>query len=117
MFQFMLSIYGGYFGAGIGILMLAAFSWLGFTNIHHMNALKNLNGMFINGVAATMFIYQGLVHWPIALVMGTGAIAGGFAGAGIAKKIGQVWVRRAVIAIGFSLTAIMLLEQWWTETP
>ena len=61
-FQFLVGVYGGYFGAGIGILMLAAFGFLGFTNIHHMNALKNLNAMCINGIAAAMFIGKG---WSI----------------------------------------------------
>ena len=57
--QFLIGVYGGYFGAGIGILMLAAYGILGFSNIHQANAIKNLNGMFINGIAAAIFIYQG----------------------------------------------------------
>ena len=103
--QFFVGIYGGYFGAGIGILMLAAFGWLGFTNIHHMNALKNLIGACINGIAAAIFIAQGLVHWPLALWMAAGSILGGLAGAGLAQRIGQAWVRRTVIAVGFAATA------------
>ena len=78
-FQFLVGVYGGYFGAGIGILMLAAFGYLGFTNIHHMNALKNLNAMCINGVAAGLFIGKGLVDWRLALLMAAGAILGGYA--------------------------------------
>lgn len=104
-FQFGIAVYGGYFGAGIGILMLAALGILGLTNIHQMNGLKNINGLCINAVAATMFIANKLVDWRIALLMAAGAIFGGYAGAGTAKRIGQKNVRRIVIGIGFVLTA------------
>jgi uncharacterized protein len=110
-FQLLVGIYGGYFGAGIGILMLAAFGFLGFTNIHHMNALKNLNGMCINGIAAALFIARGLVEWRLALLMAAGAIIGGYAGAGAARRIGQKNVRRAIILIGFGLTVWLLVRQ------
>jgi len=111
-FQFLVGVYGGYFGAGIGILMLAAFGYLGFTNIHHMNALKNLNGMCINGIAAALFITKGLVDWRLALLMAAGAIMGGYAGAGTARRVGQPTVRAAVIVIGFSLSAWLLVRQF-----
>jgi uncharacterized membrane protein YfcA len=117
-FQFLVGVYGGYFGAGIGILMLAAFGFLGVTNIHHMNALKNLNAMFINGIAAVLFIVKGhfstepLVDWRLALLMAAGAILGGYAGAGTARRIGQKNVRRLVILIGLSLAASLLVRQW-----
>ena len=71
-FQFLVGLYGGYFGAGIGILMLAALGYLGFTNIHHMNALKNLNAMCINGIAAVLFVAKGLVDWRCGLLMAAG---------------------------------------------
>lgn len=111
-FQFLVGVYGGYFGAGIGILMLAAFGYLGFTNIHHMNALKNLNGMCINGIAAALFIMKGLVDWRLALLMAAGAIVGGYAGAGTARRVGQNAVRGTVVAIGFLLTAWLLVRQF-----
>jgi hypothetical protein len=110
-FQFLIGVYGGYFGAGIGILMLAAFAFLGFTNIHHMNALKNLNNMCINGVAATLFIAKGLVDWRLVLLMAAGAIVGGYAGAGTARRVGQKNVRRMIIAIGFALSIWLLVRQ------
>src|SRR5881394_512168 len=75
-FQFLVAIYGGYFGAGIGILMLASLGFLGLGDIHEMNALKNFFGMCINAVAAAYFILRGAVAWPAALVMVGGAIAG-----------------------------------------
>ncbi len=110
LFQLLVGIYGGYFGAGIGILMLAAFGFLGFTNIHHMNALKNLNGMCINGVAAVMFIAKGLVDWRLAAFMAVGAIIGGYAGADTARRLGQKTVRRIVVVIGFVLAVSFFLR-------
>ncbi|HLJ58008.1 MAG TPA: sulfite exporter TauE/SafE family protein [Chthonomonadaceae bacterium] len=110
-FQFFVAVYGGYFGAGIGILMLAALGLMGFRNIHRMNGLKNINGLCINLVAAVIFIANGLVQWPIALWMATGAIVGGYGGAGIARKIGQKNVRRIIIVIGFGLTLSLLIKR------
>ena len=98
--QFVTAIYGGYFGAGAGILMLAAYGFMGFTNIHQMNGLKNFNGLFFNGIAAATFAAKGLVNWPIALVMAVGSSAGGFATSRVAQKIPQRWVRNAVTVIG-----------------
>jgi len=109
--QFLIGVYGGYFGAGIGILMLAAYGILGFSNIHQANAIKNLNAMFINGIAAALFIAKGLIDWPIALLMAAGAIFGGYAGAGAARRLGQKNVRRLVIFIGLALAAKMLLKR------
>ena len=109
--QFFIAIYGGYFGAGTGILMLAAFGFMGFTNIHQMNGLKNLNALILNGIAAAIFIEQRIVDWHIALIMACGSVVGGYAGAGTAKHIGQKNVRRSVIFIGFALTIYMLWRQ------
>jgi uncharacterized membrane protein YfcA len=108
--QFLVGVYGGYFGAGIGILMLAVYGILGFSNIHEANAIKNLNAMFINGIAAALFIVRGLVNWPTALVMVVGAIVGGYAGADAAQRLGQKNVRRIVIAIGLSLAVAMFFK-------
>jgi uncharacterized membrane protein YfcA len=107
-FQFGVAVYGGYFGAGIGILMLAALGLMGFTNIHQMNGLKNINGMCINAIAAGMFIVNGLVDWRTAAWMAVGAILGGYCGAGTARRIGQRNVRRIVILIGLLLTVQLL---------
>lgn len=109
-FQLLVAIYGGYFGAGIGILMLAALGLLGFTNIHQMNGLKNINGMCINAVAAILFIAKGLVDWRLAALMATGAIVGGYTGAGTARRIGQKNVRRIIIFIGIALTVSLLIR-------
>jgi uncharacterized membrane protein YfcA len=110
LFQLMVGIYGGYFGAGIGILMLAALSIMGHTDIHQMNGLKNLLAVFINGIAAVYFMFTGLVSWPDALVMSVGAVIGGVAGAGVARRIGRAAVRRIVIVIGFVMALSLMLR-------
>jgi uncharacterized membrane protein YfcA len=114
--QFLVGVYGGYFGAGIGILMLAVYGILGFSNIHEANAVKNLNAMFINGIAAVLFIFSGLIDWPSALVMSVGSIVGGYAGAGAARRLGQKNVRRIVIAIGLAMTATMFFKGTSTDS-
>jgi uncharacterized membrane protein YfcA len=107
LFQLAVAIYGGYFGAGIGILMLAALGFLGLGDIHAMNGLKNFFGMCINAVAAAYFIARGAVQWPAALVMIGGAIAGGYGGARFARRIGKERSRAAVVVIGFGIAALL----------
>jgi uncharacterized protein len=101
-YQFAVSVYGGYFGAGIGILTLAALGFMGFTNIHRMNGLKNWGGLCANLVAAVTFASTHLVNWPVALAMALGATVGGYGGSRLAQRVPQLWVRRAVVAIGFA---------------
>ncbi len=110
-FQFFVALYGGYFGAGIGILMLAALSILGLTDIYQMNGLKNFFALCINGVAALYFMFAHMVVWPYVLIMAAGAVAGGYGGAGLARRIGRVAVRRVVIGIGFAM-AVSLFVKW-----
>src|SRR5687767_1066105 len=101
-FQFGVAVYGGYFGAGIGILMLAALGLMGFRNIHRMNGLKNFGGMCANAVAAATFAISGLVSWPVAGAMAIGAIAGGYGGSRLAQRVPQARVRQAIIVIGLA---------------
>jgi len=110
-FQFFVAIYGGFFGAGIGILMLAALGFLGLSNIHRMNGLKNFAAVCINGVGAATFIFFGRVQWPLALLMMVAAIIGGYSGAGIARRLGQKNVRRLVIAIGLGIGFYLLVHR------
>lgn len=109
-FQFLVGVYGGYFGAGIGILMLAALGLLGFTDIHRMNALKNLLAICINGVAAIYFIGSGAVIWSDVFVMTLAAIAGGYSGARLAYRLGRRFVRVAVIVIGLVMSVSLFLR-------
>lgn len=101
-YQFFVAVYGGYFGAGIGILTLAALGLLGFRNIHRMNGIKNWGGLCANAVAATMFAASGLVSWPVAIAMALGAIAGGYGGSRLAQRVPQARVRQAIIVIGLA---------------
>ena len=110
LFQFLVGVYGGYFGAGIGILMLAALGLLGFTDIHRMNALKNLLAICINGVAALWFIASGKVYWADVLLMTFAAIAGGYTGARLAYRLGRRFVRIAVIVIGLVMSISLFLK-------
>lgn len=102
-FQFCVAVYGGYFGAGIGILMLAAFGVIGLTKMHDMLGLKVLLGGAINAVAVIYFIWYRMVYWPYALVMILGSLAGGYGGAGFARRLGGAAIRRIVIVLGFAL--------------
>ena len=111
-FQFAVSIYGGYFGAGIGILMLASLGFLGLRDIHQMNALKNALGSLINLVAAAWFIASGLIDWPKAGVMTVGALSGYYIGAHFSQRIPQVATRRLITGIGFTISAVMFYRQF-----
>jgi uncharacterized membrane protein YfcA len=110
--QLAISIYGGYFGAAIGILMLAVLGFLGLQDIHAMNGLKNFFTLGINGVAAAYFIYRGVVNWPAALLIILGSTIGGYAGARFARRIGREKARAAVVVIGLLVTAILAWQQW-----
>jgi len=110
-FQFFVAVYGGYFGAGIGILMLAALGLLGMSDIYQMQGLKNLLAMCINGVAAIYFMLMGPVIWTDTFVMAGGAILGGYGAAGLARRLGRTFLRRVVIVIGLALAASLLLQK------
>ncbi len=105
MLQFIIAIYGGYFGAGIGILMLAMLQLMGMHNIHQMNALRTILGSTINGVAVVVFCFSGGVDWNIAPVMVLGAIIGGYVGAKMALKVSPEAMRHVVSVMAFSMTA------------
>ena len=108
-FQFLVGVYGGYFGAGMGILMLAALGLIGLTDIHQMNGLKNLLSICINALAAVYFAIAGVIVWRDVLIMSAGAILGGFVGAKLAHKLGRKFVRRAVVVIGLVMTIAVSL--------
>lgn len=111
LFQLLVAIYGGYFGAGIGILMLAALSIMGLSDIHAMNGLKNFFALCMNGVAALYFIWAGMVYWPDVILMSAGALAGGYGGAGAARKLGRATVRRIVVVIGFGMALSLFVKR------
>ena len=102
--QLAIAIYGGYFGGGMGIMMLAIMSVAGMTDIHEMNGLKAILGVLINGLALAAFVAHGLVAWTPGLVMVAGAILGGYAGASAARTIDRRFVRIFVIVVGWTMT-------------
>ena len=110
--QLAVSVYGGYFGGGIGIMMLAILSVLGMADIHRMNALKTLLGALINGVAVVAFVVAGAVAWAPAAVMIAGGITGGYAGASIARRVDPQHVRRLVLAVAWTMTAYFFLHTY-----
>jgi uncharacterized membrane protein YfcA len=110
LFQLFVATYGGYFGAGIGILMLASLSLMGLRDIHRMNGLKTILGMLINVIAFVFFAVKGLVVWPLALLMAAGAIVGGWVGARTAKRVDQRWIRLFVIAVGVVVSAWLFMK-------
>ena len=110
LFQLLVGIYGGYFGAGIGILTLASLGLLGIEDINQMNGLKNFLGFCTNGVAAVYFIWAGMVVWTYVLIMAAGAIAGGYGGAGLARRLSRRVVRGIVIAIGFTMSVLLFVK-------
>ncbi len=110
-FQLFVAIYGGFFGAGIGIVMLAAFGLLGLQRMHRMNALKNFAAVAINVVAAIAFVVGRKVDWLLAADMAVGAILGGAAGARLARLLGERFVRGAVVAVGLTIAAVMFVRR------
>lgn len=104
-FQLLVGIYGGYFGAGIGILMLSSLAFMGIPDIHETNAVKNVLAATMNGVSAVVFVAAGVVEWRYAVLMAVAAIVGGYAGARVARRMKPEIVRAVVVAIGFAVAA------------
>jgi len=110
--QFMISFYGGYFGAGIGILMLTSLSVIGMTSIHKMNAIKNLLAVVINGTSTVYFIRQGLVAWPIVLYAAVFAIVGGYGLGRYARRINPEHMRWGVVVAGIVVSIWMFVRSY-----
>lgn len=106
LFQFIVAVYGGFFGAGMGILTLAALSIQGFEDIQEINALKNLTSGINYFVSSATFIVAGAISWPHTGVMLVTAMAGGYVGAAFARRLPARWLKRLVVMVGASLTVI-----------
>jgi uncharacterized protein len=103
--QGLVSIYGGFFGAGMGILMLASLAMAGHEDVHEINAIKNLLSAIVYSVTVLTFVAAGAVSWPYTLVMLAAATLGGYCGATFARRIPPIWLRRFIITVGMLLTA------------
>lgn len=108
--QLLIAIYVGYFGAGVGILVLALLAFLGMENIHAMNGMKSLLVTIVNGVALVTFIWARIVLWPQAVLMLVGAAVGGYGGAYLAQRMNPQYVRWIVIGIGFAMSAYFFIR-------
>jgi len=108
--QLLVAIYGGYFGAGIGILMLAGLAFAGLDDIHQMNAMKVLLQTSINGIAAIIFLFSPDLNWSLALPMAVMSAVGGFIGIAVARKLPQNTLRAVILVIGVIVTALYFVK-------
>lgn len=111
-FQLLVAIYGGYFGGGMGFVILAMLTAFGMADIHEMNAFKIVLSTSTNGVAVLIFILKHAVYWPQALVMICGAALGGYFGAHYSLRLPQTRVRWFVIAVGSGMTTYFFLRAY-----
>ncbi len=111
--QFLLGIYGGYFGGAVGIMMMAAWSLLGATDLHAMNASRTVIVGATNAVAAIIFIVGGLIVWPQTLVMLVAASIGGYAGAAVTRGLDPEKARIAISALNFTMTALFFWRAYF----
>ena len=109
-FQLLVAIYGGYFGGGMGIVILAMLAAFGMADIHEMNAFKTVLSSATNGLAVVVFIAKHAVYWPQALVMICGAALGGYFGAHYSLRLPPLWVRWFVIGVGASMTTYFFVR-------
>lgn len=112
LFQLCVGVYGGYFGGGMGFVILAMLTAFGMADIHEMNALKIVLSSSTNGIAVLIFVVKHAVYWPQAVVMICGAALGGYFGAHYSLRLPQFWVRSFVIAIGAGMTAYFFLRAY-----
>lgn len=108
--QVLIATYGGYFGGGLGILMLASFTFWGQESIHEQNALKTVLAALINGVSIVTFVLDGRVAWPLAVLMMTGGMLGGYLGADVARRLPAQRVRGFVLAVAWSMTVLFFVR-------
>jgi len=102
--ELLFAVYGGFFGAGLGVMLMAGLQMLGVTDIHANNALKNLLATIVTTVAVVVLAASGLVSWPHTAVAFVGAVVGGLVGGHIAQKIPAIILKRIVVGLGSVLT-------------
>lgn len=110
--QLAIGVYGGYFGGGMGIMMLALLDRMGGTDIHRMNGVKSVLGAAINAIASIAFVVAGTIDYRAAVIMAAGAVLGGFAGAAVARRVRPALVRWFVVVIGFALSVGLAYRRW-----
>jgi uncharacterized membrane protein YfcA len=110
--QFLVAVYGGYFGAGIGILMLSTLGLMGLSDIYAMNGLKNFLAACINGISVLVFAFDRVVEWRFVAVMAPAAVVGAYGGSRLAQRIDRRIVRGIVVCIGFGLAGYYFYKRW-----
>lgn len=110
--QFVLGVYGGYFGGAVGIMMMAAWMLLGSVDLKALNATRTLLVSAMNGVAVLCFIAAGVVRWPQALAMLAGGLAGGYLGARAVRGMDPRRFRRLVVVLTFAMTALFFVRRY-----
>lgn len=107
--QFLIAIYGGYFGGGIGFLMLAALTMAGLT-VQRAAATKNALAAVMNASAVLIFLFSDAVHWREGAVLSLGAVAGGLLGAALLTRVNDRWLKMGVVALGVALTIALFMR-------
>ena len=110
--QLFVAMYGGYFSAGLGLMMLGSFSMMGLRDIHKMNALKTPLGAIINLVSFVFLAVDGVVNWPLAVVMSAGGIVGGYAGARLAMRVNPRLVHIVAVVIGLLVSIWFFVKSY-----
>ena len=106
----LVSIYGGYFNGGLGIVLLALFSLWGMKDLNQMNGLKNWLSFVLSAVSVVTFAAAGIVAWPQAIVMMFAAIVGGYAGAPLARALPVAVVRAIIVAVGMTMSLVFFFR-------
>lgn len=112
LFQILIATYGGYFGAGMSIIMMASMGLMGLRNIHRINGLKTALAISINGIALFFFALARIVRWDLAVIMGVGSIMGGYAAARISKRVEPRYLRAFVVLVGIVVTLWLFAKQY-----
>ncbi len=108
--QLVVAVYAGFFGAGIGIFLLALYQLFGMNNLHRMNALKVSATLVAHSVSAIIFVVMGRVIWPLAIIMLAGSLAGGYVSALLSKRICVVWLRRFIMVYSSAITLYFFVQ-------
>lgn len=107
---FVVSVYGGYFNGGLGIMLMALFAAAGMRDLNAMNGLKNGISFVLSAISVAIYAAAGLVHWPAALLMMLASTAGGFLGARIARAMSRGAIRTLIVIVGFGMSALFFLR-------
>jgi uncharacterized protein len=110
--EFVFAVYGGYFGAGLGVLLMAALAILGVDDVQEANALKNLLATIVTSIAVVSFVTAGVIAWGPTLIVLAGAVLGGYVGAKLARRLDAATLRTAVVGVGICLTAYYFWRQY-----